>query len=54
MVVEQNARAILKIADRGYVMENGSLLFSGTSMELLQNNDVQRAYLGKEYSSIAE
>lgn len=54
LVVEQNARAILKIADRGYVMENGSLLFSGTSEELLQNNDVQRAYLGKEYSSIAE
>lgn len=50
----QNARAILKIADRGYVMENGSLLFSGTSSELLQNNDVQRAYLGKEYSSIAD
>jgi len=54
LVVEQNARAILKIADRGYVMENGSLLFSGTSSELLQNNDVQRAYLGKEYSSIAD
>ncbi len=54
LVVEQNARAILKIADRGYVMENGNLLFSGTSEELLQNNDVQRAYLGKEYSSIAD
>jgi len=54
LVVEQNARAILKIADRGYVLENGSLLFSGTSSELLQNNDVQRAYLGKEYSSIAD
>lgn len=54
LVVEQNARAILKIADRGYVMENGSLILSGTSAELLENRDVQRAYLGKEYSSIAE
>jgi len=54
LVVEQNARAILKIADRGYVMESGSLILSGTSAELLENADVQRAYLGKEYSSIAE
>lgn len=54
LVVEQNARAILKIADRGYVMESGSLILSGTSAELLENRDVQRAYLGKEYSSIAE
>ncbi len=54
LVVEQNARAILKIADRGYVMESGSLILSGTSGELLGNRDVQRAYLGKEYSSIAE
>lgn len=54
LVVEQNARAILKIADRGYVMESGSLILSGTSAELLENKDVQRAYLGKEYSSIAD
>jgi len=54
LVVEQNARAILRIADRGYVMESGSLILSGTSAELLENRDVQRAYLGKEYSSIAE
>lgn len=54
LVVEQNARAILKIADRGYVMETGSLVLEGTAEELLTNRDVQRAYLGKEYSSIAE
>ena len=54
LVVEQNARAILKLADRGYVMESGSLILEGTSGELLKNRDVQRAYLGKEYSSIAE
>jgi branched-chain amino acid transport system ATP-binding protein len=54
LVVEQNARAILKLADRGYVMESGSLIIEGASGELLKNRDVQRAYLGKEYSSIAE
>ena len=54
LVVEQNARAILKIASRGYVMETGSLILEGTSDELLENPDVQRAYLGKEYKSIAE
>jgi branched-chain amino acid transport system ATP-binding protein len=54
IVVEQNAKAILKIADRGYVMETGSLVLEGTGPELLANRDVQRAYLGKEYSSIAD
>lgn len=54
LVVEQNAKAILKIANRGYVMETGSLVLEGTSDELLNNRDVQRAYLGKEYRSIAE
>jgi branched-chain amino acid transport system ATP-binding protein len=54
LVVEQNAKAILKIANRGYVMETGSLILEGTGEELLNNRDVQRAYLGKEYASIAE
>jgi branched-chain amino acid transport system ATP-binding protein len=54
LVVEQNAKAILKIASRGYVMETGSLVLEGTGNELLANRDVQRAYLGKEYSSIAD
>jgi branched-chain amino acid transport system ATP-binding protein len=54
LVVEQNAKAILKIADRGYVMETGSLVLEGTGQELLANRDVQRAYLGKEYSSIED
>ncbi len=53
LVVEQNAKAILKIADRGYVMETGSLILEGSSGELLNNRDVQRAYLGKDYKSIA-
>lgn len=54
LVVEQNAKAILKIADRGYVMENGSLILEGTGLDLLSNKDVQRAYIGKEYKSIDE
>ncbi len=54
LVVEQNAKAILKIADRGYVMETGGLVLEGAGPELLANKDVQRAYLGKEYSSIDE
>jgi len=54
LVVEQNAKAILKIASRGYVMETGSLVLEGTGEELLSNRDVQRAYLGKEYGSIAD
>jgi branched-chain amino acid transport system ATP-binding protein len=54
LVIEQNAKAILKIADRGYVMETGSIVLEGTGGELLANKDVQRAYLGKEYSSIAD
>jgi branched-chain amino acid transport system ATP-binding protein len=52
LLVEQNARAALRIADRGYVMETGRLVLEGTSTELLENKDVQRAYLGKEYKSI--
>jgi branched-chain amino acid transport system ATP-binding protein len=54
LVVEQNARAILGMADRGYVMETGNLILEGSSGDLLNNRDVQRAYLGKEYKSIAE
>lgn len=54
LLVEQNAKAALSIADRGYVMETGQIVLEGTSQDLLDNNDVQRAYLGKEYKSIAE
>ena len=54
LLVEQNARAALKVADRGYVMETGRLVLEGTSSELLENRDVQRAYLGKEYKRIDE
>lgn len=52
LLVEQNARAALSIADRGYVMETGYFILEGDSQELLQNRDVQRAYLGKDYKTI--
>jgi len=52
LLVEQNARASLAIAHRGYVLETGQILTSGSSRELLDNRDVQRAYLGKEYRRI--
>ncbi len=52
LLVEQNARAALSIADRGYVMETGSIMLEGTAEELSENHDVRRAYLGKEYRRI--
>ncbi len=54
LVVEQNAKAILKIADRGYVMETGRIMIEGSGDELLCNNDVRRAYLGKDYRDIPD
>jgi len=46
MLVEQNARAALNIADRGYVLETGHMVLSDSSDHLLANEAVQRAYLG--------
>jgi len=54
LLVEQNARAALRIADRGYVMETGKVVLQGAAQELLDNREVQRAYLGKEYAKIWE
>ena len=46
LLVEQNARAALKLSHRGYVLENGSITLSGSSEELLSNEKVKHAYLG--------
>jgi branched-chain amino acid transport system ATP-binding protein len=54
LLVEQNARAALKLATRGYVLETGRLILEGTATELLDNKDVQRAYLGKDKKEIWE
>ncbi len=48
LLVEQNAKAALGIADRGYVLETGKIILQGAAQDLLQNRDVQRAYLGRE------
>jgi branched-chain amino acid transport system ATP-binding protein len=48
LLVEQNARGALRIADRGYVLETGRVVLQGASEELLANRDVQRAYLGQD------
>ena len=49
LLVEQNARAALAIADRGYVLETGKTVLQGDAEELLVDDDVKRAYLGKDY-----
>jgi branched-chain amino acid transport system ATP-binding protein len=54
LLVEQNARAALKIAHRGYVLETGRIVLQGTSEELLANRDVQRAYLGRDVNAETE
>ncbi len=45
-LVEQNANLALKVAHRGYVMENGSIKLTDTARNLLSNDEVRRAYLG--------
>ncbi|MBF0201573.1 MAG: ABC transporter ATP-binding protein [Desulfamplus sp.] len=49
LLVEQNARAALKISDRGYVLETGKIVLQGSAGELLVDDDVKRAYLGRDY-----
>ncbi|EZH66312.1 leucine/isoleucine/valine transporter ATP-binding subunit [Bacillaceae bacterium JMAK1] len=46
LLAEQNANAALRIADRGYVIENGRIVVSGTQDELMQNDEVRKAYIG--------
>ena len=46
LLIEQNARAALAIADRGYVLETGRITASGRGAELLADGRVQAAYLG--------
>jgi len=46
LLIEQNAKAALEIADYGYVMETGNIVLEGTGDDLLNNDDVKKAYLG--------
>lgn len=54
LLVEQNAKAALKLADRGYVLETGKVILEGPSAELFENAEVKRAYLGKDKKEIWE
>lgn len=47
LLVEQNAKAALDVADTGYVMETGVISFSGSGRELLADDRVRKAYLGE-------
>ena len=46
LLIEQNANKALSIADRGYVLETGKIVLSGTGQELLASDEVRKAYLG--------
>lgn len=48
LLVEQNARAALKVADRAYVLETGGIVLSGPARELLKDERVRKAYLGEQ------
>lgn len=48
LLVEQNAILALKISNRAYVLETGNVIYEGESHEVLQNSEIQRAYLGRE------
>jgi branched-chain amino acid transport system ATP-binding protein len=49
LLVEQNAKAALKLADRGYVLDVGKIVLTGTAKELLASEKVQEAYLGSAH-----
>jgi branched-chain amino acid transport system ATP-binding protein len=46
LIAEQNVYAVLSIFERAYVLENGSIVMSGSSSELLENPVIKRSYLG--------
>jgi len=54
LLIEQNARAALHIADRGYVLETGKIVLQGKCRMLLEHEEVKRAYLGKGYREVWE
>jgi branched-chain amino acid transport system ATP-binding protein len=47
LVVEQNANVSLSIADRGYVLSTGRVVLEGKAADLLENEDLRKAYLGR-------
>ena len=49
LLVEQNAMGALAVAERAYVLETGRIVLSGKAEELMEHDEVQRAYLGRDY-----
>ncbi len=54
LLIEQNANAALKVADRGYVIETGKIVLEEDAEKLMTNQEVKRAYLGREQREIWE
>ena len=54
LLVEQNARLALEYSKRGYVLETGMIVSEGDSSDLLQDNNIIRAYLGKDYKEVTD
>jgi branched-chain amino acid transport system ATP-binding protein len=46
LIVEQNVKQVLRVVDRAYVLESGSLRMEGTSAELLQSSEIQKSFMG--------
>jgi len=49
LLVEQNAKETLRISHRAYVLDTGRIVMTGTGEDLLNNEEVKRAFLGKDY-----
>ena len=47
LLVEQNAKKALSIADRGYVLETGKIVLSGDAKDLMNDESIKKAYLGE-------
>jgi branched-chain amino acid transport system ATP-binding protein len=54
LLVEQNAQGALSLADRGYVLETGRMVLQGRARDLLEDQEVKRAYLGRDYKEFVE
>lgn len=54
LLVEQNARRALEIAHRGYVLETGRIVLQGRTEDLASDEDVRRAYLGRDYQEFTD
>ncbi|KIM12073.1 MAG: ABC transporter [Sulfurovum sp. FS08-3] len=50
LITDHNVRETLKICDRAYVMKNGEMLTSGTSQEIIENDQARKHYLGEEFA----